>query len=110
MNRRDPLTGSNIDSPVIVIGVTVAVESAIDDVASVGAYPRVVGLDLVRDVETVNVHQSMFDAQIGIDQLVEIDLNLQVSSFDPVDGERARPQRVKFVQILATECVRFVTK
>lgn len=96
--------------PVVVIGVTVSVESTIDGVASIGADARSVWLDLVSDVETVDVHQSVFDPQIGIDQFVEIDLDLQIAGLDPIDGIRTRSEGVQFVQLLAAQRMSLVTE
>ena len=79
------------------------VECAIDGVAGIGADSRAVWLDLVGDVEAVDVHESAFDTQIGINQLVQVDLNFEVSSFDPIDGVRAWAERVQLIQLFTTD-------
>lgn len=96
--------------PVIVIGVTMTVECAVDDVARIGANARRIRLDFVRDVETVNVHEPALDSQVGVDQLVQIYLHFQILGFDPVDGIRSRTKCVQLVQLFATNGVRLVAE
>jgi len=77
----------------------VAVECAVDSVAAVVADARIVGLDFVGYVETVDVHEEVFDAQIGIGQVMHADLHLKIVGLDADrrHGVRSRAEGVDFV-------------
>lgn len=93
-----------------MIGITVAIECAVESVASIGADARSIRLDLVRDVEAVVVHEAALDAQISVRQFVKVDLHLEVARLDAVDGKRSRAHRVQLVQLLAADGVRLVAE
>ena len=93
-----------------MINVTVTVEGAIDSVASIRADARTIGLDLVRDVESVDVHKTSLDAQVCVERLVKIHLSLQVTGFDSVDRIGTRPERVQLIELLAANVVRLVAE
>lgn len=87
-----------------------AVERAVERVARLGADARAVRLDLVRDVEAVDVDEPVLDAQVGVDELVEVDEHLEVARLDAVHGVRTRPERVQLVELLAAGGVRLVAE
>jgi len=93
-----------------VIDVAVTVEGTVDSVARVRSDARTIWLDLVRDVETVDVHEAALYAQVGIERLVKVHLHLEVTGLDAVDRVGTWTERVQFVQLLAANVVRLVAE
>ena len=82
-----------------------AVEGAVGSEAGIVADLALIALYLVGDVEPVGIHETVFDAQVGVVHIVEMHLDPQVASFDAEN--RVGFQLVQ--DLLAVRLVRPVT-